>query len=303
MVDEVKVRHCIVQKKINYNRPRINEGQRGFRPGDSIFVDIKDYRRLKRHKKVIAAEETFEMIPVCEIDFVDAFPKISPKIWVFGDGPTGPAAKKLIKPNDVVFAVNHCFWAPLELTPDYYVALDDGMMLKETEKIKELKAIRKFTNITNSKSGKWLWPELHFFEVIGETGFSDIPLEVYHGKTSCYVALQLALQCGHEFIGHGLEIHFAGLDLAVLEKKDQSGKMKKLTHHYGSSVYQEELFPRMLSSIRYGLSHLNELGVRWVNHSPLLAGRIEDLRLQKIGKGFCKEDFQNQGRILQDERD
>lgn len=278
-MNEVKVRHCIVQKKISYNRPRMNEGQRSFRPGDSIFVDIEDYRRMKRHKKIVAAEENFEMVPVREIDFVDAFPKISPKIWVFGDGPTAPAAKKLIKPLDVVFAVNHCFWSPLELTPDYYVALDDGMMTKEPEQIEKLKALRKFTNATNNKSGKWAWPELRFFDVIGETGFSEIPLEVYHGKTSCYVALQLAVQCGREFIDSGrLEIHFAGLDLAILERPDSEGNLKKLTHHYGQSVYQEELFPRMLSSIRYGLNHLNEIGVKWINHSPLLAARIEDLR-------------------------
>jgi len=271
MTGAVKVRKCVAQKQVMYNRSKLNAGQTLFRPGDFVNVELEDYPRMFRHGKVMPIEET--EIEKMKIDFDDVFPKTSSRIWVFGDGPTAPEAKKLIQPDDVVFAVNHCFWKPLKLRPDYYVALDSGMIEKEYTQIIGLTAHRKFTNRTNLIPFPDLasCPDFRFFDVLGEWGFSEDLLEVFHGKTSCFVALQLAAQCGR---GKS-EIHLGGIDLAILNSVDSHGR--NLTHHYGTGVYQQELFPRMLASIRYGLNYLNERGVRWTNHSPLLASRIADL--------------------------
>lgn len=274
-----KAKLCIAQKNLHYNMSRINAGQIVFMPGDDIFVEESDFPRMLRHGKIKVVDEDIREINKA-IDFRDYFPMTGRKIWVFGDGPTAATAKKLIKPDDIVFAVNHCFYAPLSLVPTYYVALDDGMMTKEPDKIKELKSIRKFTNRANQESGQWDWPELRFFDVRGELGFSTEPGELYHGKTSCFCALQLAVQCGQDI--PGMEINLAGIDLMLLDKVDDNGKLSKLTHHYGQSAVQDELFPRMLASIRYGLQFLNESEITWVNHSPLLASRINDLWQQQL---------------------
>jgi hypothetical protein len=140
-----------------------------------------------------------------------------------------------------------------------------------------LPAKRKFTSRANAISGRYTWPELRFFDVIGETGFSESPLEIYHGKTSVYCALQVAVQCGQaSYANEDIEIHMAGIDLETL----RNGDGVAMTHHYGRGNYNQIIFTRMLSSVRYGLNHLNQIGVRWFNHSPILESRIEDLQWQ-----------------------
>lgn len=268
-------RHCLAQKSFSYNLSRINEGKNDFRLGDDVFVAIADFPRLARKGLVKSIEEEDSIAVLREVNYQDAFPKISSEIWVFGDGPTATSARDLPGERAVIFGLNRCFFDPLSLVPDYYVALDDGMMTSEEHRIHELTSIRKFTKRGNHISGKWDWPDLRFFDVLGELGFSEENLEVYHGKTTAYCALQLAVQCGRDYIDSGLTIHLAGIDLAVLK----NNKDNKITHHYGNSAYDDCLFTRMLTSLRYGLNHLNEIGVKWVNYSPLLASRVKDLEV------------------------
>jgi len=276
----MQVRLCVARKGIHYPLSRYNNGQTYFEPGDQLHVSTMDYARLAKKGRIEAIDKDETEIELQEIDIKDVFPRKSNVIWVFGDGPSAMMAKGQVLPNAVTFAVNRCFFETktdgtpaLGLVPDYYVALDDATMLMEEKRIKELAAVRKFTNRSNSRSGKFTWPELRFVDVHGETGFSTEPMIVYHGKTTTYIALQLAVQMGLAYFPkENIEIHIAGVDLTVLD-----GDGKKLTHHYGHGNYNSQAFTRMLDAFRYGLNHLNELGIKWTNHSPFLAGRIEDL--------------------------
>lgn len=216
-------------------------------------------------------------------DYADLFPKRSKNIWVFGDGPTASMAKSEIGKSDTVFAVNRCFYQKgrdgspaLGLIPDYYVALDDETFVMEREAIKRLPSLRKFTKTGSMEAQKLGIDGLRLFNVPGELGFSTNAPDIFHGKTSCYCALQLAVQMALAFFrAKDFVIHLAGIDLGVLESPD--GKI--MSHQYGAGAYNTTIFTRMLTAIRFGLDFLNKSGVKWVNHSPLLYNRIKDLIL------------------------
>lgn len=216
-------------------------------------------------------------------DYSDLFPKKTKDIWVFGDGPTASMTKNLITKASTVFAVNRCFYEKgrdgnpaLNLIPDYYVALDDDTFSLENEGIKALKSLRKFTKSTSQEAKKMGLPDLRLFNVLGEFGFSVNTLDIYHGKTSCYCALQLAVQMAlFYFRAKDFVVHLAGIDLGVLEGED--GKI--MSHQYGHGNYDTTIFTRMLKSIRFGLDFMNKNRIKWVNHSPLLHNRIKDLIL------------------------
>lgn len=278
----VIARHCVVKKNLHYYRSRINDGKCEFKARDTLFVAQPDFARLAAKGFVVAVEDEFREVIASESLFYDWFPRTAREIWVFGDGPTAATWAGKIPANAITFAVNRCMFSPLELIPDYYCALDNvffkpGWEMKKdfvsVDILQDLMAKRKFTKRGNVDADKLGWPELRQYDVLGETGFSDHLGEVYHGKTSAYIALQLAVQCGRPFRDNGLEIHIAGVDLMNLRMPD--GTIR--SHHYGKGEYQEPLYARMLNAFRYGLNFLNEAKINWVNHSSLLASRIADL--------------------------
>lgn len=273
-------RHCIVKKNLHYYRSRYNGGVCEFRAGDHIFVVPEEFPRLKLKGFVSPVEEEFREVIAAEEVYFDWFPRTSKEVWVFGDGPTATLCKDKPSTNAVVFAVNRCMLEPLSLTPDYYTALDNEFFredwnlaphLPAAPCVGSLSSLRKFTKRGNHSADKLLWHDLRRYDVLGETGFSDTLGEVYHGKTSTYIALQLAIQSQRGDY-KGLVVHLAGIDFANLR---HNGKV--ISHHYGHGNYQEPLYFRMLESFRYGLNWLNEMKVYWINHSPLLASRIIDL--------------------------
>lgn len=279
----MRVRNCVAKRGIHYYRTKINGGKSRFDNGDPLFVHQEDYPRLAGKGHVAAVEDEFRDVIEAEIEHSEVFPVTGSEIWVFGDGPTANSAKTRMPSTAISFGVNRCFMPALSLVPTYYVAMDDDMIMAEHDIIRDLKSAKKFTKRGNHRAGKLEWSDLMLFDSLGETGFSESILEVYHGKTSAYIALQLATQCGRKEAAEGtLEIHLAGIDLAVLESP-----MGPITHHYGHGNYHSVLFTRMLTSIRYGLNHLNQRKIKWVNHSQLLQSRIEDLMEGGYGRrGF-----------------
>lgn len=280
----VKTRHCVAQWRIHYHYPRINSGQVQFEPGDDIWVAENDYAKMECRGRVRAIDHDPNEKNI-EIDLSDIFPQKSNRIWVFGDGPTArmPIAQGLVRENDIIFGVNRCFLAKkkdnktpaLALIPHYYVALDEYTIFSQKDAIRELPAIRKFLSRRNVKIAALQWPDIRLFDIPGEDGFSIDSLVCYHGKTSAYCALQIAVQCGLSFYApEDIEIHLAGIDLGVLTKPDGTYE----SHHYGTGSFNSAIFPRMLMAFRYGLNFLNEIGVKWKNHSPLLEKKIEDLK-------------------------
>lgn len=275
------VRHCRVQRNIHYFYPKINRGQVRFAPGDDILVAETDFGNMSRRRKIKALDLPPEEITEKSLDLTDIFPRRGQRIWVFGDGPTAGMSKKKIEANDVVFGVNRCFLSrkkdktpALGLVPDYYVALDEHTVLSQKKEIQELQVARKFLSSRNAKIVDLPWSNIRLFDIPGEDGFSIDPLVCYHGKTSAYCALQLAVQCGLAFYpSEAIEIHLAGIDLGLLTRADGTYE----SHHYGTGNFNSAIFPRMLAAFRYGLNFLNEIGVSWVNHSSLLQGKIEDL--------------------------
>lgn len=278
----MKVLPAIAKKNMHYSLTRFNSGKAKFAPGERVFVAANDFPKMQRQGQVDSVEGYAAAIIEQQYEIDDIFPIRGKKIWVFGDGPTAPQAKKLIGEHDIVFGVNRCFYTDsnrknnaLGIIPTYYVALDRETIEKNKDEIHMLPSVRKFTRRGNENIEKYGWPDMRFFDVQSETGFSETWPEVFHGKTSFYIALQLAVMCGFEYVANGeLEINIAGVDLAVLT--DSNGCT--ITHHYGKAPVIHTCFTRMLQSVRYGLNYLNERGIKWVNHSPLLASRIEDLQ-------------------------
>lgn len=279
-------RHCVVQKNLHYYRSRINDGKCQFRPGDSVFIMKEEFPRLKAKGFVKAAEDEYCEVIASEAELRDWFPVTSKEIWVFGDGPTACSCRDKPSKDAVIFAVNRCMLPPLSLVPTYYNALDNEFFREDwqvskgrpaADEVSALPAIRKYTKRGNHSADKLAWHDLRQYDVLGEIGFSDHLGEVYHGKTSAYIALQLAVQSVADHIGTpgngGIEFHLAGVDLANIARPD--GVV--VSHHYGHGNFQEPLYFRMLEAFRYGLNWLNEKKIKWVNHSPLLAGRISDL--------------------------